>query len=105
MRLLLDECLPKPLTRHLRGHESATVPEAGLAGLKNGALLHRIAKSFDVFVTVDANLKYQQNLATLEVAIIVLRARSNDISDLLPLLPRLLAAVEVIRAGTVVEID
>ena len=60
MLLLLDECLPKQLKRELVGHGSVTVPEAGLAGVKNGALLARATQSFDVFITVDTNLRFQQ---------------------------------------------
>jgi len=104
MRLLLDECLPKPLRRHLAGHEVTTVPEAGFAGVKNGALLRRMSGQFDVFVTVDANLKYQQNLSALKVGVVVLRAHSNDLSDLLPLVPRVLVALETIQPGVVIEI-
>lgn len=87
MRLLLDECLPRQLKREFVNHQVKTVPEAGLAGVKNGALLRRAAESFDVFITVDANLRYQQNLKTLGLAIVVLRAVSNDMADLRPLVP------------------
>ncbi len=104
MRLLLDECLPRPLKRHLAGHDVVTVPEAGLAGVKNGALLRRMSGQFDVFVTVDANLKYQQNLSALKVAVVVLRAHSNDLSDLLPLVPQVLVALQTIQSGAVIEI-
>ena len=104
MRLLLDECLPKQLKRHLIGHEALTVPEAGMAGVKNGALLRRMSGHFDALITVDANLKFQQNLAALNVAVLVLRSVSNDMSDLLPLIPKLLAALTTIRPGVAVEI-
>lgn len=80
MRLLLDECLPKQLKREFAGYVVVTVPEAGLAGLKNGALLARASGTFDVFITVDSNLRFQQNLANLGLAILVLRAVSNDIT-------------------------
>ena len=62
MRLLLDECVPRRLGRHLAPHEFQTVQQAGWGGLKNGALLARAAESFDVFVTVDQGIRYQQNL-------------------------------------------
>jgi hypothetical protein len=104
MRLLLDECLPKPLKRYLAGHEVVTVPEAGFAGVKNGALLSRMSGQFEVFITVDANLKYQQNLSALKVAIVVLRAHSNDLSDLLPLVPQVLVTLDTIQTGDVIEI-
>lgn len=105
MRLLLDECLPKQLKREFVGHDVQTVPEAGLAGIKNGELLRRAAERFDAFVTVDANLRYQQNAHKLAVAIVVLRAISNDMSDLRPLIPAALRALQTLRSGVIVEID
>lgn len=104
MRLLLDECLPKQLKREFAGHEVKTVPEAGLAGVKNGALLRRAAEGFDVFITVDANLRYQQNVAMLGLAVLVLRAVSNDVSDLRPLVPAALTALSTLAPGVIVEI-
>lgn len=104
MRLLLDECLPKQLKREFIGHDVQTVPEAGLAGVKNGALLRRAAERFDVFVTVDANLRYQQNTSQLSIAIVVLRAVSNDMSDLRPLMPAALASLPTLAPGVIVEI-
>jgi predicted nuclease of predicted toxin-antitoxin system len=104
MRLLLDECLPKQLKREFIGHSAVTVPEAGLAGMKNGALLHAASQRFDVLVTVDANLKYQQNLRKLPLGVLVLRSVSNDISDLMPLIPAALEALNSIEPGVVVEI-
>ena len=104
MRLLLDECLPRQLKRELVGHEVWTVPEAGLAGLKNGALLMNAAGRFDVFLTVDANLRHQQNVAKLQLAVLVLRALSNDMSDLRGLVPAVLAALPALAPGAVVEI-
>jgi predicted nuclease of predicted toxin-antitoxin system len=104
MRLLLDECLPKQLKREFPGHAVMTVPEAGLAGVKNGALLKLASGRFDVFITVDAHLRHQQNLTGISLAILVLRAFSNDMSDLRPLVPAATAALAVIEPGTVVEI-
>lgn len=103
MRLLLDECLPKQLKREFVGHQVQTVPEAGFAGLKNGALLQRAAERFDVFVTVDANLRYQQNASKLALGILVLRAISNDMSDLRPLMHAALA-LGTLKPGQIVEI-
>ena len=104
MRLLLDECLPKQLKREFVDHASVTVPEAGLAGVKNGALLARADRNFDVFITVDTNLRYQQNLSGLSLRIVVLRAMSNDMSDLRPLVPQALAAIASLPPGGIVEI-
>ena len=88
MRVLLDECLPRRLKSELSGHEAKTVPEAGWAGTKNGDLLRLASTAFDVFLTVDTSLAFQQNLAGLEVAVIALRARSNRLDDLRPLMAK-----------------
>ena len=75
MKVLLDECLPRRLKRGLSPHQVFTVPEMGWAGVKNGALLRLIqTAAFDVFVTIDGNLEYQQNLKQANLAIIVLCA-------------------------------
>ena len=69
MRVLLDECVPRPLREELAGHEVKTVGEAGWAGIKNGALLRLAATPFDALVTVDRNLEYQQNFFGLTIAV------------------------------------
>ncbi len=90
MRILLDECLPRGLRHHLAGHEITTVPEAGWAGRKNGELLRLAAGSFEVLLTVDASVEFQQNVSALPIAVIALSARSNRLEDLVPLAPRIL---------------
>lgn len=105
MRVLLDECLPKRLIYELTGHEVVTVPMAGWAGIQNGKLLKRISGNFDAFVTVDANLAFQQNLKYLLFGIIVLRAPSNKIEDLRPLVPRLLVSLENLTPGQIIEVS
>ncbi len=101
--MLLDECLPRKLANHLTGYKVTTVPRAGWAGLTNGALMARIGGSFDVFITVDQNLPAQQNLTTAPFGVIVIRARSNALGALLPLVPGLLAALDRV-AGSRFEI-
>lgn len=71
----------------------------GWASIKNGELLALAAQQFDVFVTVDRNLSFQQNVVAFPIAIIVLRARTNRLSDLRPLIPALLAALRTSKAG------
>lgn len=93
MRILLDESLPIELKTEISGHDVRSVREMGWSGLKNGELLRRASGSFDVFLTADQNLEYQQNLKTLPLAVVVLVAPSNRIEKLRPLLPRLLAAL------------
>lgn len=101
MKVLLDECLPRKLGRMLVGHEVTTVPEAGWAGVTNGKLLARIAGQFDAFITVDQNLPAQQNTASLPFGIIVLRSRTNQLVDLAPLTPKVLAALPRLIPGKV----
>ena len=69
------------------GHEIQTVPEAGWAGVKNGALLRVADGLFEVFLTVDQGIQYQQNLTGLRIGVLIMVAPSNDIDDLRPLLP------------------
>jgi hypothetical protein len=105
VKVLLDECLPRRLAPRLSGHEVRTVPQAGWAGIKNGELLKLVENDFDVFVTVDRNLSYQQNLAQLRIAVVVLRAKSNRFQDLLPLVPKILMVLNAIRRGELVEVS
>ena len=91
MRILLDESLPRDLRGELTGHSVTTVREAGWAGLKNGDLLAQARGKFDVLLTADSNLEYQQNLKTLPVSVVVLVAVTNKLEDLKPLVPQLLA--------------
>jgi hypothetical protein len=105
MRVLLDECVPRPLRRHLFGHNVSTVQEMGWADLENGALLMAMtAAGLDVFITVDQNLRYQQNLRAAGVAVVVSVAVSNKLADLEPLVPKLLAALSAIQPGELVEV-
>ena len=105
MRLLLDESVPKRLRSYLSSHDVKTVVEMGWSGAKNGALLALAARDFDAFVTVDKNLPYQQNLATLPVAVVVLRAVSNELRSLVPLMPRLEVALAQLQPGTCIQVD
>ena len=77
MRILLDECVPSPIRRLLSSHSNSTVQERGWGGLKNGDLLQRAEGEFDLFITFDQNIRYQQNLAGRHIAILELS--SNDI--------------------------
>ena len=83
MRILLDESLPKDLVPLITGHEVVTVPAAGWSSIKNGRLLALAASEFDVLLTADKGMEYQQNPGTLPVAILVVRAKSNRLDDLL----------------------
>lgn len=104
MRVLLDECVDRRLARQLSSHAVKTVPEMGWATIRNGDLLAPAEKEFDVFVTVDRNLSFQQNLRRFKIAVLVLRARTNRLVDLLPLIPKILEAIPRSKAGEVVSV-
>ncbi len=105
MRILLDECAPRPLKRELADYEIRTVVEMGWAGNKNGELLRLMnQEGFTVLLTTDQNLRYQQNLQQAGVAVIVLVAPSNRLSDLVPLLPDVRNVLNTIASGEVIEI-
>jgi len=104
VKLLLDESLPRRLKSSFDGHEARTVPEMGWQGTKNGELIRLAAAEFDVFVTADQNLQYQQNLAGVSIGIIVLAAATTRLDDLRPLVPAVLHALETIRPGDVVRV-
>lgn len=104
MRVILDECLPRRLGLELSGHVVSTVPLAGWSGISNGKLLARIAGNYDVFVTVDENLPAQQNTTALPFSVLVLRAPSNQLAALRPLVPQILALLTTIRPGQVVTV-
>lgn len=105
MRILLDECVPRPLRREFPLHDVQTIREIGWAGKKNGELLALMSDAgFEVLLTVDQNLRYQQNLAGSGVAVVVMVASSNRLAELLPLVSDVEAALFHIRAGDVVEI-
>jgi hypothetical protein len=105
VKVFLDECVDWRLARDIVGHEVRTAHQIGWATLKNGELLTLVAGEFDAFVTVDASLAFQQNLASFPIAIIVLRAKSNRLSDLRPLVPKLLAAITEGRKGVATLVD
>lgn len=106
MKLLLDECLPRKMKFLLSGsgYKCETVREAGFGGKENGELLSLTEGKFDVLVTVDKNLKHQQNITNRRIAILVVRAESNDIDDIRPHLPEILAGLQSIKPGQIVEV-
>ena len=101
MKVLVDECIDWRLAREIVGHEVKTARQMGWSTIKNGELLKLAEKEFQVFVTVDRNLSFQQNVPAFAIAVIVLRAKSNRLSDLQPLVHELLAAIPTAKPGTV----
>jgi hypothetical protein len=104
MRVLLDECVNPRVRDAFSAHEVRTVDEMGWGGITNGKLLALAQSSFDVFVTADQNLEYQQNLAKLGLGIVVVAVPDNDIRYFKPIFVELLKAVESVRPGEVVHI-
>ena len=103
MKLLLDECAPKRLRNDFPNHEIRTLDEVGLKGLKNGALLSAaVRQGFDVLITVDRRMPFQQNPAHLNLALIILVATPCRYQQLKLLVPRALGALETIKPGNVV---
>jgi hypothetical protein len=104
MRVLLDECVTRDLKSEFTGHEVFTIEDAGLKGLTNGKLLADASGKYDVFVTVDQNLPYQQNLARFSIGIVVLQAPRSTHAMLAPLMPKVLAILETIKRGEVIVV-
>ena len=107
MRILLDENLPHALRHDFSNHHTETTRFAGLAGFSNGALLRSAADRFDVFVTLDRNLSAQNNLAQLDLIVVVLSAGAGagDVAELRPLIPRVLKALDHAVPGEIIEIS
>lgn len=101
MRVLLDACVPRTLRPKITGHEVRTAPEMGWGDLDNGDLLDAMGDGFGALVTVDRRLPQQQHVEGRSFGVIVLRARSNRLADLLPLLDELAAALATLQPGEV----
>ena len=104
MRIQLDESLPVELKLELSGHHVSTVQEMGWSGLKNGELLTHAASRFEVLITADQNIRYQQNLNKLQAAVVVMVAKSNRIEQLRTLLPELRDVLSSVQPRTFVQV-
>ena len=104
MKVLIDENLPRKLAGYLQGHDCRTVTECGWAGRKNGELLSLAEPLFDVLLTLDKSVPFQQEVSSRAIAVLIVRARSNRIQDLLPFIAEYLAALERIRPGQVMRV-
>lgn len=99
MRVLLDEHLPVDLAAALAGHEVDTVVGRGWAGVVNGELLQRMRGGYDALVTMDRSLESQQTLSILPYGVVLVRAPSNRLVHLRPLIPSILDAIAAVRPG------
>jgi hypothetical protein len=105
MQVLLDECLPRDLRTLLAGHKVRTVAQMGWAGKKNGELMALArASGFEVFVTADRSVPYQQNLSASGLGVVILSGGSTRLPDLIPLVPEILKALITIHPGDVVTV-
>ena len=99
MKILLDKCVDRRFAKELPGYFVKTVPQMGWVTIKNGELLALAEKEFDVFITVDRNLSYQQNLTKFNIAVLVLRAHTNRLADLKPLVPKVISLLPSLTKG------
>lgn len=103
MKILLDECVPWPLHKSLIGHECTTAQRRGWGGYKNGDLLRLAESEFDLFITSDQNIRYQQNLAGRKIAILVLS--TNKLRPLLAAAPTIQSAVASMAPGAFLSLQ
>jgi uncharacterized protein DUF5615 len=105
MKILVDECVPRKFKNSLSEHDCRTAPDAGLAGKENGELLtFAESKGFEVFLTIDKGVEYQQNLSGRRIAIVIILAKSNRLADLSPHAPACLAALRSVKPGQLVKV-
>ena len=106
MKLLLDECVPRKVKFLFAdgGHECETVRDAGFSGKGNGELLALAEERFDVLITIDKNIRYQQNMTGRNIAVLIIRSASNDLDDIRPHVPHALLALQSVKPGQIVEV-
>jgi len=105
MRLLLDECVPRPLLRDLAGLDAHHVVDMGWSSKRNGELLKlMLANKFEALLTVDQNLPFQQNLRASGISVVVAVAHTNRVQELRPLIPKLLEALAAVKSGEFITV-
>lgn len=104
MKLLLDECVVRDLKKDLVGHEVSTVVEAGLGGLENGKLLRAASGKFDVLITVDRKIPFQQNIVALKISVLILIGPGITYADLRPLIPKVLKQLLLVQPGRIYRV-
>jgi hypothetical protein len=103
-RVLFDEDMPRQLRRDLRDFHIRTVQEEGWSSIQNGELLRRASGAFDVLVTADRRLQYQQNIPQFDIGVVVLAARDTRLPHLQSLLPQLRDAIATVTVGAVIVV-
>jgi predicted nuclease of predicted toxin-antitoxin system len=105
MKLLFDECIPRRFKESFPHHDCRTTSEVGWTGKKNGELLALAEQAgFEVLLTIDRGMEYQQNLKRRNIAIILIRTKSSRLADLLPLIPEILNCFSSIKAGDLTKV-
>jgi hypothetical protein len=105
MRLLLDECVPKRIKHDLAGHDVRHVCDMGWSSKRNGDLLKlMLAERFEALLTVDQHIEFQQNVRASGIGVVVVRARTNRLKELRPLVPQILEALSKVTAGELMKI-
>lgn len=104
MRLLLDECVPRPIKRDLVGHTVQHVVDMGWSSKRNGELLTlMLVEKFDALLTVDQNIEFQQNVLVSGIGVVVFIARTNRLRELRPLVPLMLESLSRVKAGELIR--
>lgn len=104
MRILIDECLDWRIFHAFSGHDCVSTQKMGWGGLTNGELLREAEGEFDVLLTGDRNLSFQQNVSVFDIAVIILHSKSTQLHQTLPLIPKVLECLSTIRSGEVIDI-
>ncbi len=104
MKVLLDECVDSRLARHITGFATSTVHDLGWSGITNGKLLTLAQTQFDVLVTVDRNLSFQQHLPKYSIAVVLIHSRRSRLDDLIALVPEIVAAISTAAVGAVTHV-
>jgi hypothetical protein len=105
MRLLLDECVPRPLKHDLIGHDVEHAVDMGWSSKRNGELLKlMVAERFEALLTVDQNIEFQQNLKRLGIGVVVVRARTNRLKELRPFVPAILDVLSRLAPGEIIRV-
>ena len=106
MKILLDECVTKKLKRHLTEFEVKTVVEMNWSGMKNGSLMKvAVEENFDMLLTIDKNLEFQQKIKKYRLTIVVLDVQKSKIENLLELLPKFKEQIKDFEKGNIYLID
>ena len=106
MKILLDECITKKIKKHLLNLDVTTVSERGWSGIKNGKLMNLcIEHQIDIFLTIDKNIMYQQNLSNLEITIVILNTPSSKSEIIKEYLPNFISLMNTFEKSRAYIID